>query len=144
MSIVNNENIEELWSLLKAYIDEYLVSKNSLPTKMTPTSHASPSTTYGVGSSSNYGHVKLSDSTTSTSGVSSGVAATPAAVRSVKAIADEAKAAADKAQIMVITGTMNDSNSSSNHTTKFSGNFSGVRYVELFCTRWNSWYVSNC
>ena len=40
----------------------------------------------------------------------------------------EAKAA----QIMVITGTMNDSNSSSNHTMTFSGNFSGVRYVELF------------
>ena len=33
---------------------------------------------------------------------------------------------------MVITGTMEDSNSSSNHTTKFSGNFSGVRYVEFF------------
>ncbi len=83
MSVVSNENIEELWSLLKTYIDEYLVSKNNLP------SHASPNTIYGLGSSSNYGHVKLSDSTTSTSGVSSGVAATPAAV----------KAAADKSII---------------------------------------------
>ena len=91
MSVVSNENIEELWSLLKTYIDEYLVSKNNLP------SHASPNTTYGVGSSSNYGHVKLSDSTTSTSGVSSGVAATPAAVKSVKAIAEAAKTAADNA-----------------------------------------------
>ena len=33
---------------------------------------------------------------------------------------------------MVITGTIEDSNSSSNHTTKISGNFSGVRYVEIF------------
>ena len=40
----------------------------------------------------------------------------------------EAKAA----QIMVITGTMNDPNANSNHTMTFSGNFSGVRYVELF------------
>ena len=52
-------------------------------------SHASASNTYGAGTSSNYGHVKLSDSTSSTSGVSGGTAATPAAV----------KAAYDKANI---------------------------------------------
>ena len=68
------------------------------PTSMTPTSHSSTNTTYGLGSSSNYGHVKLSDSTTSTSGVSSGVAATPAAVKNVKTIADEAKSTADSAK----------------------------------------------
>ena len=120
MSIVNNENIEELWSLLKAYIDEYLVSKNSLPTKMTPTSHASASTTYGVGSSSNYGHVKLSDSTTSTSGVSSGVAATPAAVRSVKEIADEAKTAANKSIIpQYACGTLHFKNAGSYDDTTY-------------------------
>ncbi len=50
-------------------------------TSRAPTSHASTATTYGLGSSSNYGHVKLSDSTTSTSGASDGVAATPAAVK---------------------------------------------------------------
>ena len=33
---------------------------------------------------------------------------------------------------MVITGTMSDPNPYSNHTMTFSGNFSGVRYVELF------------
>ena len=49
-----------------------------------PTSHASTATTYGKGSSSNYGHVKLSDSTTSTSGVNDGVAATPAAIKALK------------------------------------------------------------
>lgn len=52
-------------------------------------SHASASNTYGAGTSSNYGHVKLSDSTSSTSGTSGGTAATPAAV----------KAAYDKANI---------------------------------------------
>lgn len=49
-----------------------------------PTSHASSKTTYGVSSSSNYGHVRLSDSTTSTSSVTGGYAATPAAVKAVK------------------------------------------------------------
>ena len=68
------------------------------PTSMTPTSHASQSTTYGAGNGSYYGHVKLSDSTTSSSGVSGGIAATPAAVKSVKAIADTAKSTADSAQ----------------------------------------------
>ena len=52
-------------------------------TSRAPTSHSSSATTYGTGTNSNYGHVKLSDSTSSTSGVSGGVAATPAAVKSV-------------------------------------------------------------
>ena len=55
-----------------------------------PTSHATSSTTYGAGSSSNYGHVKLSDSTSSTSGASSGVAATPTAVKSAYDLANKA------------------------------------------------------
>ncbi len=46
-----------------------------------PTNHRSTSTTYGTGTSSYYGHVKLSDSVASSSGASSGVAATPAAVK---------------------------------------------------------------
>ena len=55
-----------------------------------PTSHASTATTYGAGSSSNYGHVRLSDSRTSTSGVSGGVAATPKAVKSAYDLANTA------------------------------------------------------
>lgn len=47
-----------------------------------PTNHASGATTYGVGNASNYGHLKLSDSTTSTSSTSSGIAATPRAAKS--------------------------------------------------------------
>ena len=48
-----------------------------------PTMHSSTDTTYGVGTSSNYGHVRLSDSITSTSDVSSGIAATPNAIKQV-------------------------------------------------------------
>lgn len=46
-----------------------------------PTSHASSATTYGAGNASNYGHVKLTDSTSATNAASSGVAASPKMVR---------------------------------------------------------------
>ena len=50
-------------------------------TSRAPTSHASTGTTYGKGTGSNYGHVKLSDSTTATTAAASGgTAATPKAV----------------------------------------------------------------
>lgn len=50
-------------------------------TSRAPTNHASTGTLYGAGNASNYGHVKLSDSTSSTSGTSGGTAATPSAVK---------------------------------------------------------------
>ena len=42
-----------------------------------PNNHASKNTTYGIGNTVNYGHVKLSDDTGSASGANDGVAATP-------------------------------------------------------------------
>ncbi len=45
------------------------------------TNHATSATTYGVGNASDYGHLKLSDLTASSSSTSDGVAATPNAVR---------------------------------------------------------------
>lgn len=48
-----------------------------------PANHASSGTNYGVGTGNNYGHLKLSDSSTSTSSTSSGIAATPQAVKTV-------------------------------------------------------------
>lgn len=45
-----------------------------------PKAHASTGTDYGKGDGSNYGHVKLSDTPTSSSTASNGVAATPKAV----------------------------------------------------------------
>lgn len=50
-------------------------------TTRAPTSHGSTATTYGIGTGTYYGHVKLSDSTSSTSAASAGIAATPAAVK---------------------------------------------------------------
>ena len=55
------------------------------------TSHASTATTYGIGNGSKYGHVKLSDSTSSTSAASAGIAASPAAVKAAYDLANEAK-----------------------------------------------------
>ena len=48
-----------------------------------PIAHASAQTTYGTGTADLYGHVKLSDSTTSTSAAQNGTAATPVAVKTV-------------------------------------------------------------
>ena len=55
-----------------------------------PTSHASSETTYGKGTSSVYGHLKLSALTSSTSGASGGIAATPSAVKSAYDLANTA------------------------------------------------------
>lgn len=63
-----------------------------------PTSHASTSTTHGVGNATQYGHLKLSDATNSSSGATGGVAATPAAVKAAKDAADAAQSSADNAQ----------------------------------------------
>ena len=59
------------------------------------TDHASALNIYGLGNDSNYGHVKLSDSTSSTNDVSGGTAATPAAVKAAYDKAVAASAAND-------------------------------------------------
>ena len=56
-----------------------------------PTSHASTATTYGKGTSTNYGHVKLSDSILSTSDTAGGTAATPGAVKKAYDLANRAE-----------------------------------------------------
>ena len=62
-------------------------------TSRAPTSHASTATTYGKGTSSSYGHVRLSDSiASSTAAASGGTAATP---KAVKDALDAAKAYVD-------------------------------------------------
>jgi len=68
------------------------------PTSFTPGSHASAENTYGVGSGTLYGHVKLSDATDSSSGASGGIAASPAAVKAAYDLAN-GKAAAKHSHI---------------------------------------------
>ena len=68
-----------------------------------PTSHASTNTTHGVGNSTQYGHLKLSDATDSLSGAAGGIAATPAAVKAAKGAADAAQNSADAAMTKAST-----------------------------------------
>ena len=63
-----------------------------------PRNHASAQTTYGVGAAGSFGHVKLSDSHASTSGVAGGIAATPAAVKAAYDLANQASGTAADAQ----------------------------------------------
>ena len=79
----------QLLSDFESYVDDHASDKEN-PHGVTaeqagaaPVLHRSASETYGKGSSVYYGHVKLSDATDNTSGVSGGVAATPAAVKAV-------------------------------------------------------------
>lgn len=62
-----------------------------------PEDHASTDTTYGKGSGAYYGHVKLSDSISSTDSSSSGVAASPVAVKTAYDKAVSAQTAATNA-----------------------------------------------
>jgi hypothetical protein len=64
------------WAVYRAYS-----ALTSTVNGKAPTSHASSSTTYGAGSASNYGHVKLSDNYSSSAGAASaGVGASSKAV----------------------------------------------------------------
>lgn len=76
--------INEVLASLNTYKTSTDDALTGLTNSKAPNNHASTDTTYGTGSDSKYGHVKLSDSTSSTSGVSGGIAATPAAVKAVK------------------------------------------------------------
>ena len=82
-----------------------------------PTDHSSTTTTYGIGNSTKYGHLKLSDAIDSTSGVSGGIAATPAAVRSAYNLANSAASAAH-----VHTSLYNNSN-------EIAGMYSGNVFI---------------
>ena len=81
----------------------YYATKHYVDSR-SPVSHESTETTYGTGSETKYGHVKLSDAVDSESDMSSGIAASPKAVKDVydiasKGVADaaEAKSTADAA-----------------------------------------------
>ena len=89
--------INEVLSSFNSYKTTNDAAIEGLTSSKAPTNHASTGTTYGIGTSSNYGHVKLSDSTASTSSTSSGVAATPAAVKSAYDLASTAQSTANSA-----------------------------------------------
>ena len=82
------ESINEVLASLNAYKTATNDSITGLTNSKAPNDHSSTATTYGIGTSTKYGHVKLSDATNGTEGESGGVAATPAAVATVQAAVD--------------------------------------------------------
>ena len=87
MGYLDNTGLAYLWQKVKTLLNA-----------KAPTSHASTATSYGMGTASNYGHVKLSDSTASTSAASAGIAASPKAVKAAYDLASTANTAASTAQ----------------------------------------------
>ena len=85
-----------------------------------PLSHAASANTYGTGSGTNYGHVKLSAATNSTLGISGGTAATPSAVKTAYDLANS-KADADH--------NHDDRYALIGHT--HSGSGAGVEYITV-------------
>lgn len=97
-----------------------------------PENHASSATTYGVGTSSNYGHVKLSDSTNSTSGVTDGTAATPSAVKAAYDLANS-KASVSSALIPyadIYVDNVHISGRDDNYVTLECDNIDGILYTD--------------
>ena len=82
------EAINEVLASLNTYKAATNDSITGLTNSKAPNDHSSTATTYGTGTSTKYGHVKLSDATDGTEGESDGVAATPSAVATVQAAVD--------------------------------------------------------
>ena len=74
-------------------ISDTYATKTELGTKAS-IAHASSAPTYGMGTSINYGHVRLTDSTSSTSGSNDGIAASAKAVKDAYDLANIANVAA--------------------------------------------------
>ena len=92
-----------------------------------PKAHASSATTYGIGTGSNYGHVKLSDSTSSTSAASKGIAASPKAVKDAY---DKAVAAIPVGSVIAFAG--NPSSAPSGYLLCNGAAVSRTTYAALF------------
>ena len=70
------DTLKELGDLIDNNTDA-IDALDKVAASKAPINHASTATTYGIGTGSNYGHVKLSDSINSSNSTASGVAATP-------------------------------------------------------------------
>ena len=99
VSIVDDQNA------LAQATDAALLQVQNSEGNSAPKMHASAQPTYGLGTATDYGHVRLSDTPSASVGVNQGTAATPAAVATVSTTASnaaadaaQAKSAADAAQ----------------------------------------------
>ena len=100
MPIINGKYVAPTWvNGQNPPIDaqEMQDSCNSVAKNQAPTDDASQTTDYGVGNTTKYGHVKLSDTPDGSRTAANGVAATPAMVAAVKTVADGAASTANQA-----------------------------------------------
>nr|WP_302435734.1 hypothetical protein [Ruthenibacterium lactatiformans] len=79
------------------FVEDTLNEQGQAIAEKAPISHSSDKSTYGLGSGSQFGHVKLSDATASGSNSGQGIAATPSAVNQVHAKANAAQSTANAA-----------------------------------------------
>lgn len=79
------------------FVEDTLNEQGQAIAEKAPISHSSDESTYGLGSGSQFGHVKLSDATASGSNAGQGIAATPSAVNQVHAKANAAQSTANAA-----------------------------------------------
>ena len=75
------EYLDNIWNKNGTYKDSNGITHTGGLDSKAPTNHASSLTIYGLGTETLYGHLKLSDSVTSSLDVSDGTAATPKAVK---------------------------------------------------------------
>lgn len=102
-----NPNIYANLTNGKFYATQFIQNNKTLDQIYAPISHTSSQNTYGVGSSTLYGHVKLSDSIASNSDVSGGTAATPQAVLSaLNAAKTYANSILSTTDAMLFVGTL--------------------------------------
>ena len=97
-------------------------------TQKAPTAHAVTATTYGKGTATLYGHVKLSDAVNGTSGENGGIAATPAAVKDAYTLANTANTTANNATSNSNTAktlATNAQTTANNAMPKSGGTFTG-------------------
>lgn len=81
------QSVETLKGNLEGSVSD---SISELETSKAPVNHAVDDEIYGIGNDSKYGHLKLSDSIDSTSGINDGSAATPDAVAKAYQLANKA------------------------------------------------------
>ena len=130
--------INEIHSTLKSYTSNTNATLQGLLDGKAPTSHANSGTTYGAGTASLYGHVKLSDTANSSLGASNGTAVTP------KALAD---AVSSLQQVITTLQGLLDGKAPTSHansgTTYGAGTASLYGHVKLSDTANSSLGASN-
>lgn len=116
---VRTPSTTETNATYQANVVESLMDSKINALSYPPKSHTSTSSsTYGGGTSSYYGHVKLTDTSTDSSGASSSIAATPTCVN---------------AKVDVLRGDLRTTTRPVNNTTvKLSGTMGGTVYVNVF------------